>query len=410
MIALQNSATGNCASNPACAWSLATLARWLKGEAAAEPAYDSWNAIWEWGARHRCGGIIFRAAAEAQWLDERDRQSVRRATYAQKVRAMSQVAECLRIEAQLRRRKIPMLFVKGVVLGDRLYNDVGLRAGGDIDLLVDVEDILRALAGLLELGYAPIGPSVDQVRRSWKAFSKFDNHLRFHNPERGVLLELHWRLFREHRILESAIRDSLHAERSRRDSADSLPSLRPALSFVYLVEHGAKHSFYAAQWLIDTVMQWRKLSNQERSEARWLVQRYAVERKLSLAREMATRLLDVNVRDERWPCCPPTPRFVMTFALKRFFASDPAANVDSVWHLRNLRCQLALSGKWREHASLLLCSTVTTPTLLQLRIPAPFFFLYPFLRFVLLVARVAGMRPRLMPVKAVSIDGGNAAA
>jgi hypothetical protein len=71
--------------------------------------------------------------------------------------------------------------------------------------IFDAEDILRALAGLLDLGYTPIGPSVDQVRRSWKAFRKFENHLRFHNPESGAPLELHWRLFREHRIFESAV-------------------------------------------------------------------------------------------------------------------------------------------------------------------------------------------------------------
>jgi hypothetical protein len=384
----------NKTSNSACAWSLATLARWLKGKVATERASDSWNKVWEWGARHRCTGILLRAVAGAHWLGEKDRLTLKKETFALNVRAMCQVVECRRIEAQLRQRNIPAHFFKGVALGDQLYGNAAVRTGGDIDLLVDVEDTPQALACLIELDYAPLGPSIDQVRRGWKAFRKFDNHFTLWNPERGALVELHWRLFREHWSLESTIRDSLCKKRFRRTSCEISPSLRPALYFVYLVEHGAKHDFYAVQWLVDVVVQWRRLSNKEKSEARRLVIKHALERKLSLAGEMATKLLDLDTRDEGWPGCPPTPRSVIDFALQRFFADDPLANIDSAWHLRNLRCQLALSGKWRERASFLLFSTVTTPTLLRLQLPSALAFLYPFLRLLFLLARIAGMRPQ----------------
>ena len=132
--------------------------------------------------------------------------------------------------------------------------------------------------------------------------------------------------------------------------------------------HGAQHGFYAAQWLVDVVVQWRALGEAEREEARSLFAKHALEKELGLAGRLANEVFGVDAEDEGWPASRRAPLFAVDFAGKRLKTTDPLAGIDTFWHLRNLRFQLALAGTWRERWSLLLFSSVTTPSLFRHRL------------------------------------------
>jgi hypothetical protein len=237
-----------------------------------------------------------------------------------------------------------VLFFKGVALGLELYGDAAARAGGDIDCLVETQAVPEALDCLAELGYEPEGYSIAQIRGAWRALSVFENEIALINPAKRVRIELHWRFFREKRSIEMVLRNGWPENRPAFASDSGLPCLQGVLSFVYLVMHGAQHGFYAAQWLVDVAAQWRALGEDERAEARFLVAGHALEKELGLAGRMAKDLFGVDPEDEGWPKARRAQAFAVAFAMARLKAADPLARIDTLWHVRNLRFQLALAG------------------------------------------------------------------
>ena len=363
-------------------WGVNALGCWLRGEVAREAPRFSWREVWLWAARHRCRGLLLRTLTGAPWHTEEDRAHLRHAAFALSTHALAQSAECKRLERHLRERGVRVLFFKGVALGLELYGDAAARAGGDIDCLVETQAVPEALDCLAELGYEPEGYSIAQIRGAWSALSVFENEIALINPAKRVRIELHWRFFREKRSIEMVLRNGWRENRSAFASDSGLPCLKGVLSFAYLVMHGAQHGFYAAQWLVDVAAQWRALGEDERAEARFLVAKHALEKELGLAGRMAKDLFGVDPEDEGWPKARRAPAFAVAFAMARLKAADPLARIDTLWHVRNLRFQLALAGTWRECRSLLFFSSVTTPSLFRHRLPSFLVFLHPLLRLL----------------------------
>lgn len=360
-------------------WGVKTLGCWLEGETAAEAPGFSWREVWLWAARHRCRGLLLRALTEASWKTEEGRAQLRDVAFDWGTQAMTHSMECKRLERNLRNRGVRVLFLKGIALGLQLYGDAAVRAGGDIDCLVEAQAVPDALEALAALGYEPEGYSINQIRGAWSALSVFEHEIALVNRAKRVRIELHWRFFRERRSIEPVLRD----EALNRFNPDShLPCLRGALSFAYLVMHGAQHGFYAAQWLVDVVVQWRVLNEAERAEARFLVAKHSLEKELGLAGRLARDIWGVDPKHECWPKSRRAPVFAVALASTRLKASDPLAGIDTLWHLRNLRFQFALAGTGRERWSLLLFSSVTTPSLFRHHLPSFFIFLHPIFRLL----------------------------
>ena len=114
---------------------------------AAEAPGFSWREVWLWAARHRCRGLLLRALTGASWQTEEERAQLRDVAFALGTHALTHTMECKRLERNLRKRGVRVLFLKGVALGLQLYGDAAARAGGDIDCLVEA----RAVPDALEL-------------------------------------------------------------------------------------------------------------------------------------------------------------------------------------------------------------------------------------------------------------------
>src|SRR5688572_4574903 len=88
---------------------------------------------------------------------------------------------------------VPMLFVKGISLGELAYHDISLKAGWDIDILVPPERVADAAALLEEAGFRLIspGPPLGRERLTlWHGFWKES----IWRDSVGVHVELHTRL------------------------------------------------------------------------------------------------------------------------------------------------------------------------------------------------------------------------
>lgn len=108
-----------------------------------------------------------------------------RARRANRIQALALEAATEHVLTRLDADRVRALALKGVRLARLLYDDPGLRAAGDIDVLIAPEDLETAVASARSVGYA--GPR-DPVDRSGLPALHFEL---FHSSLPP--LELHWR-------------------------------------------------------------------------------------------------------------------------------------------------------------------------------------------------------------------------
>jgi hypothetical protein len=108
------------------------------------------------------------------------------ATAARNMRLLRELGALL---DTLREAHIPVIPLKGAVLLERYYGNLGLRALGDLDLLVPVSDVAAAVRALTGLGYDP-DPRFDPA-----VAVPVTKHTRLGpGPGALALVEVHWDL------------------------------------------------------------------------------------------------------------------------------------------------------------------------------------------------------------------------
>jgi hypothetical protein len=135
-----------------------------------------------------------------------------------------------------------------VTLSWQLFGDPAMRSSRDLDLLVrpqfldDASDILRGE------GYRRLFPDFDLTpkRRQWVL--RHCSHFVYQKDDRSQLIELHWRLpqWRAEHIAglwEHCQKVTL--------MGTSLPALKNEVLLLFLCDHGAKHAWRRAKWLVD---------------------------------------------------------------------------------------------------------------------------------------------------------------
>lgn len=112
---------------------------------------------------------------------------LKNAYYATLAKNMRLWREFCHIQNTLNNAGIKVILLKGIILAETLYYNLGLRPMADIDVLVQEKDLLVAEKQLIGIGY----------RKYLKApfetyYRKYDYHFQFHNPGVDATLELHW--------------------------------------------------------------------------------------------------------------------------------------------------------------------------------------------------------------------------
>jgi len=99
------------------------------------------------------------------------------------------VRELVRVLSRFKSAGIPALAFKGPVLGQLVYEDIGLRQAGDLDILIRPGDFHRAADVLHELAYK-IG--LDLTPAQEKARFRFHCEILFRHEDCFSVVDLHW--------------------------------------------------------------------------------------------------------------------------------------------------------------------------------------------------------------------------
>jgi hypothetical protein len=155
--------------------------------------------------------------------------------------------ECAGLAEAFARADIPLLFLKGLSVAALAYRAPMLKAGWDIDLLIDEATLAVAAAELAARGYRRTipGPGVDLAR--WHARRKESVWSR---PAERLHVELHTRLADNRRLIPAIGIDSPRRE-VEIAAGITLPTLAADELFAYLSVHGASSLWFRLKWISD---------------------------------------------------------------------------------------------------------------------------------------------------------------
>ncbi len=162
---------------------------------------------------------------------------------------MTNAAELTSILKAFEIERIPALPFKGIVLGTSVYNDPASRNAGDIDILIRLDDLLRATAVLLSRGFDLLTP----VREDGSPAFPDSHEYHFERPSDGMVVELRWRLeLTQPRYRRNVGMAWLWPHRqSIRIAGVDVPNMDPETSLLVLCMHGSKHVWSRLAWICD---------------------------------------------------------------------------------------------------------------------------------------------------------------
>jgi len=165
-------------------------------------------------------------------------------------RSMAQLSALVKIKKAFEAEKIDFIVLKGLPLSMLLYNDYTVRQCGDIDIFIRPEKILEAHQCLIQLGYV-IRVDHPVLKGGVPAILSAEKDLGYFHPETHVVLECHWRLMRNPRLVGDCFENFLARVDKILLGPETFNFFNQEDLLIYLSMHGANHHWERLSWLWD---------------------------------------------------------------------------------------------------------------------------------------------------------------
>jgi hypothetical protein len=183
---------------------------------------------------------------------------------------------------------ISVIVIKGPALGVTAYGDPALRSFGDIDLLVQRDDLPRARDCLIEWGFSPLYERVSEL-----TLVEEGHALEFTSP--NLKVELHCDLisrylrvpFDQHRVWSTA--------RSIECAGREIPVLASDIQFVFICAHGAKHEWMQLRLICDVAQLLDRMGDDEATNAAELAASLNARRLVAIAVRAAQVIFSLKI-------------------------------------------------------------------------------------------------------------------
>jgi Uncharacterised nucleotidyltransferase len=204
-----------------------------------------WDALQRLAQEHRVTPMLYmRLSAVAASVPAQTLASLRAEYDRNMVRSLANAAELIDLLKAFDEKRVPAMPFKGVVLAASVYGDYTARPAGDIDFLIQYEDLNSATAILLDRGYeltTPLGPDGKQI-------SKHNSEYHFERRLDGMVTELRWRLARTRNF---GLNWALSRRRIAVVAGSEIPDLDPEATLIVLCLHGNNHLWSRLIWISD---------------------------------------------------------------------------------------------------------------------------------------------------------------
>lgn len=155
------------------------------------------------------------------------------------------------ITEELQLAGIDLLAFKGPVLEQVAYDTVSGRDYGDLDILVDRDDLPRAVSHLETIGFSPQGqlPSPTTALRGGRFRPPLLNE--YSMQRGGTEIELRWRIGDQDRPFSPSFEELVARHEQVTINGETIPVLHPTDRIQMLAHHGTKHRWHLLKWISD---------------------------------------------------------------------------------------------------------------------------------------------------------------
>ncbi len=162
-------------------------------------------------------------------------QTLEKAYYGNAARNLLLYSELRKVLLSLRQEKVEAIVLKGAALAETVYPHRALRPMSDIDLLVGKNNVAKAEAALMEIGYR-----VDASTKERRLREHY--HLVFEKPGCSMI-ELHWHIKRPSGPFKMDIDTLWQRSRPLKVAGIDALSFSPEDLLLHLCQHFWKHEF-----------------------------------------------------------------------------------------------------------------------------------------------------------------------
>ncbi len=243
----------------------------------------------------------------------------------------------------------PVMPFKGPLLADQVYGNLALRRYSDLDILVQPDDLEKAVALLLSIGYTPMTDAY--WLENIKLCLKQKKDIKFVSKENNIYIELHWRLSKPY--FDVPIKPEHLWQQAEIASLGGIQV--STLSFnhllIYLCLHGSKHAWDRLAWICDVneLIGSRKPVDWEHifEEAAQL----GCENVLGLGLYLVDKFFGLECSNPKWEKIK-TDETLQTMAVEvqaRIFADELLPLDISKSYLNQLKLKEKRQDRWRLH-------------------------------------------------------------
>jgi hypothetical protein len=213
-------------------------------------AVEDWDEVVCLAREHRVSTLLYRQMA-ALGCDVPAEIETQLATEHQRsfLLNMSNALELVRLLKELEKQSIAAMPFKGVVLAASVYGDLAARPAGDLDMIIDSRDLVRATAVMQECGYALITP----IKEDGSPLPSHCYELGFERLSDESLVELRFRL----ELIQPRFTHNLGLDwvwtgrRTASVAGAEVPDMCPEIALLVLCMHGCRHLWSRLIWIRD---------------------------------------------------------------------------------------------------------------------------------------------------------------
>lgn len=187
-------------------------------------------------------------------------------------------SELLAVLAAFEHEQIRTMPFKGIVLAASAYPSLEMRACGDLDLLICVQDLDRANAVLRARGFGPV-PAELRGRAPAEPGTDLNHEDTLLRPRDGMIVELRWKLdFIYGRYgRDLGLEWAWQGHHMVQVTGAAVPCMSPEKNLLMLCMHASRHIWSRLLWICDVAhliasspeLDWDSVENQARALGLW---------------------------------------------------------------------------------------------------------------------------------------------
>lgn len=209
-----------------------------------------WHYVLDFASRHRIAPLLYyylKASPQIQ-TPENVCQVLKKNAGEQALANLFQTQELLKIIEKLEEAGLDVMPFKGPVLGQFLYNNLGLRPFGDLDILIHKDAFPAVKQILLDNSYTPYRSFSPEEEQD---FLDTQMGFEFVRKDEQSVFEVHWSFLNTVHAFKLPEADVWRESRTLELSGKQVRIFSPAHLLVYLCAHGSKSLWARLRWICD---------------------------------------------------------------------------------------------------------------------------------------------------------------